>query len=42
MEDVTLDVEILSISETTPEMDVMEPAYLRMRMKLVFSMWPHV
>jgi len=23
-------------------MDVMEPAYLRMRMKLVFSMWPHV
>jgi hypothetical protein len=40
--DITMDVEILSISETTPELDVMEPAYLRMRMKLVFSLWPHI
>lgn len=54
LDEVTMDVEILSISESTPEvsltkclkesmqLDVMDPAYLRMRMKLVFSLWPHI
>lgn len=30
------------ISEVTPELDVMDPIYLRMRMKLVLSLWGHI
>ena len=56
-----MDIEVLSISDMTPEvsflttqllypdnhlflfqLDVMDPAYLRMRMKLVLSLWPHI
>ena len=37
-----MDIEALSISEMTPELDVMDPAYLRMRMKLVLSLWSHI
>jgi len=40
--EITLDIETLSISEATPELDVMDPSYLKMRMKLVLSLWPHV
>lgn len=40
--ELTLDIEVLSISDMTPEVDVMDPAYLRMRMKLVLSFWPHI
>ena len=37
-----MDIEVLSISDVTPELDVMDPAYLRMRMKLVLNLWPHI
>ena len=40
--ELTMDIEVLSISDMTPELDVMDPAYLRMRMKLVLSLWPHI
>jgi len=40
--ELTMDIEVLSISDLTPELDVMDPAYLRMRMKLVLSLWPHI
>lgn len=40
--DLTMDIEALSISEGTPEFDVLDPSYLKMRMKLVLSLWPHI
>jgi len=27
---------------SAPELDVLDPRYLRMRMKLVLSLWPHI
>lgn len=38
---VVLDIDA-KISELTPELDVMDPIYLRMRMKLVLSLWGYI
>ena len=49
-----MDVELLSISESTPEvstnpnsrptvqLDVLDPVYLKMRIRLVDSLWPYI
>lgn len=40
--DEALDVETLNITAATPELEVTDPRYTAMRLKLVFKLWPYV
>jgi hypothetical protein len=37
-----IDLETVQLTERTPELEVTDPRYTAMRLKLVYKLWPYV